>query len=131
LHWVKLRLIRAVKARIDRSVLGTSSVTFFYIRILVVLRFFIRRSRNIGVLGGVPILWLAKKLSEHLRAHGPGNAGSSWTDNEKHGIWVEEPGKVGSWVKDFFDTYWHNSTDPGPENDWFEKKDYVFPRVKT
>jgi phosphatidylserine/phosphatidylglycerophosphate/cardiolipin synthase-like enzyme len=51
--------------------------------------------------------------------------------NEEHGIWVEEPGKVGSWVKDFFDTYWLNSTDPGPENDWFAKKDYHFPRVRT
>jgi hypothetical protein len=55
-HWELLRLIQAAKPVIICRALVASNATFFYVIIVVVLRFFIGRSRNIGVLGGVPIL---------------------------------------------------------------------------
>jgi hypothetical protein len=45
--------------------------------------------------------------------------------NEEHGVWVVEEGKVGSWVKGFFNPYWDNCTDPGEENEWFAKHPYL------
>ena len=47
-------LIRAVKARIGSPNLGTSNATFIYVRIIVVLRVFIGRSKNLDVLEGNP-----------------------------------------------------------------------------
>ena len=34
--------------------------------------------------------------------------------NEEHGIWVDDKGSIGSWLKTFFEPYWAKCTTPDP-----------------